>query len=153
MKDKINDLYSKDNKLAYNTLLELELITIDSNDLYDYFDELLVMLKNDKSFVRVRGFRLICALAKWDTKNKINNNIESILNELNDDNGTAIREYLDKIKMIVTYKVELSDIIETKLRNINISKYKESIQDLIKDDIIKVVSMIELNRGDINGTI
>lgn len=43
MKDKINDLYSKDNKLAYNTLLELESITIDSNDLYDYFDELLVM--------------------------------------------------------------------------------------------------------------
>lgn len=55
--------------------------------------------------------------------------------------------------MIVTYKVELSDIIETKLRNINISKYKESIQDLIKDDIIKVILMIELNRGDINGTI
>ena len=70
MKDKINNLYNKDDNISYNTLLELELITSQSNELYEYFDELLNMLNNEKSFVRVRGFRLICALSKWDVENK-----------------------------------------------------------------------------------
>ena len=75
MKDKINNLYNKDDNVSYNTLKELELIASQSNELYEYFDELLNMLNNEKSFIRVRGFRLICALAKWDTKGKTENNI------------------------------------------------------------------------------
>ena len=101
MKDKINNLCNKDDNVSYNTLQELELTTSQSNELYEYFDEFLNMLNNEKSFVRVRGFRLICALSKWDVENKINDNIELILNELNDDKGTAIRQCLDKIKLIL----------------------------------------------------
>ena len=53
------------------------------------------MLKNEKSFVRVRAFRLICALAKWDIENKIEDNIDLILNELDDDTSTSVRQCLD----------------------------------------------------------
>ena len=142
MKNKISNLYNTDDKLAYNALLELELITEHSNELYDFFDELLDMLKNEKSFIRVRGFRLICALAKWDIDNKINNNIDIILNELDDEKGTSIRQCLEKINLILTYKADLKDKIESKLRNINLSKYKESMQILIKKDIEKILSNI-----------
>ena len=103
MKNKINNLYNTDDKSAYETLLELEHITENSNELYDYFDELLDMLKNDKSFIRVRGFRLICSLAKWDIDNKINDHIDTILNELDDEKGTSIRQCLEKINLIFTY--------------------------------------------------
>ena len=34
MKEKINNLYNKDNNIAYKTLLELEIITTESNELY-----------------------------------------------------------------------------------------------------------------------
>ena len=142
MKDKINNLYNKDDNVSYNTLLELELITSQSNELYEYFDELLNMLNNEKSFVRVRGFRLICALSKWDVENKINDNIELILNELNDDKGTAIRQCLDKIKLILIYKPELSEKVETKLKQLNLNKYKESMQSLIKRDIDLILKNI-----------
>lgn len=142
MKNKISNLYNLDDKSAYNTLLELEHITEQSNELYDFFDELLDMLKNDKSYIRVRGFRLICSLAKWDVDNKINNNIDDILNELDDEKGTSVRQCLEKINLILSYKAELKCKIENKLRSIDLSKYKESMQTLIQKDIEKIIANI-----------
>ena len=93
------------------------------------------MLNNDKSFVRVRAFRLICSLAKWDKDNKIDNNIDFILNELDDNTSTSVRQCLDKLNLILMYKPELSDKVENKLMKLELSKYKESMQSLIKKDI------------------
>ena len=84
MNDKIKMLYDKDDKVAYKKLLELESEVVESNELYNYFDDLILMLNNERTFVRVRAFRLICALAKWDNENKIENNFDLILKELDD---------------------------------------------------------------------
>lgn len=135
MKDKIENLYNEDNNSAYKTLLELETITTESNELYNYFNEFLEMLNNEKTFIRVRGFRIICSLAKWDNENKINKNIDFILKELEDEKGTSVRQCLEKLNSILMYKIELTDIIENKVRNLDLSKYKESMQSLIKKDI------------------
>ena len=135
MKEKVENLYNEDNNIAYKTLLELETITTESNDLYNYFDEFLKMLNNDKTFIRVRGFRLICCLAKWDNENKINNNIDVILKELEDEKGTSVRQCLEKLNLILMYKIELTDVIDNKVRNLDLSNYKESMQSLIKKDI------------------
>ena len=135
MKEKIKNLYNEDNKSAYKTLLELETITTESNELYNYFNEFLKMLNNEKTFIRVRGFRLICSLAKWDNENKINKNIDIILKELEDEKGTSVRQCLEKLNLILMHKIELTDIIENKVRNLELSKYKESMQFLIKKDI------------------
>lgn len=135
MKEKIENLYNEDNNCAYQTLLELETITTESNELYNYFNEFLNMLSDEKTFIRVRGFRLICSLAKWDSENKINHNIDIILKELEDEKGTSVRQSLEKLNLILMYKTELTDVIENKLRNLDLSKYKESMQSLIKKDI------------------
>lgn len=135
MKEKIEKLYSQDNTSAYHILLELEGITAESNELYAYFNDLLELLNNPKTFVRVRGFRLICCLAKWDTENKINRNIDVILKELDDEKGTSVRQCLEKLNLILMYKIELTQIIERKIKNLELSKYKESMQSLIKKDI------------------
>lgn len=135
MKEKIKNLYNEDNNSAYKTLLELETITTESNELYNYFNEFLKMLNNEKTFIRVRGFRLICSLAKWDNENKINKNIDFILKELEDEKGTSVRQCLEKLNLILMHKIELTDIIENKVRKLELSKYKESMQFLIKKDI------------------
>ena len=135
MKEKLENLYNADNNSAYKTLLELETITTDSNVLYNYFNNLLEMLNSEKTFIRVRSFRLICSLAKWDNENKINKNIDMILKELDDDKGTSVRQCLQKLNLILMYKIELTEIIEKKIKNIDLSKYKESMQSLIKKDI------------------
>ena len=111
MKEKIENLCNEDNNVAYKTLLELEAMTTESNELYNYFNEFLKMLNNEKTFIRVRGFRLICYLAKWDNENKINKNIKIILNELEDEKGTSVRQCLEKLNLILMYKTELIDSI------------------------------------------
>ena len=135
MKEKIDTLYSNDNNLAYKTLLELEISCSESAELYNYFDELLCMLKNEKSFIRVRGFRLICSLAAWDKDNKINNNISFILDELNDNAGTSLRQCIKYLNLILLYKPELNDNIVKALKRIDLKKYKPSMQKLIINDI------------------
>lgn len=142
MKEKIENLYNEDNNSAYKTLLELETITTESNELYNYFDEFLKMLNNEKTFVRVRGFRIICSLAKWDNENKINKNIDIILSELEDEKGTSLRQCLEKLNLILMYKIELTDVIENKVSNLDLSKYKESMQSLIKKDIDNILEHI-----------
>lgn len=133
--EKIKNLYNKDNNIAYKTLLELETMTTESNELYNYFNVFLEMLNNEKTFIRVRGFRLLCSLAKWDNENKINKNIDILLKELEDEKGTSVRQCLEKLNLILMYKIELTDIIENKLRSLDLSKYKKSMQSLIKKDI------------------
>lgn len=128
-------MYNEDNNSAYKTLLELETTATESNELYNYFNEFLKMLSNSKTFVRVRGFRLICCLARWDNENKINQNIDEILKELEDEKGTSVRQCLEKLNLILMYKIELTDVIENKVRNLDLSKYKESMQSLIKKDV------------------
>ncbi len=139
MKDKINKLYDKDDKNAYNSLIKLEIEVAESNELYDCFDELLSMLNNDKTFIRVRAFRLICALAKCDKENKIESNLNLILKELDDNTSTSVRQCLSKLNLILIYKPNLSDKVELKLKELNLSKYKESMQSLLKRDIDSII--------------
>lgn len=139
MKDKILKLYNKDDKVLYNNLLDLEIEVTESNELYNYFDELLKMLENEKSYIRVRAFRLICALAKQDKDDKIASNIDIILNELDDKTSTSVRQCLNKINLILMYKPELYEKVEIKLKKTDVSKYKESMQSLIKKDIDNIL--------------
>lgn len=142
MKEKIKLLYNKDNNIAYKTLLELEIIAAKSNELYNYFNDFLEMLNNERTFIRVRGFRLICSLAKWDKENKINENINIILRELEDAKGISVRQCLEKLNLILMYKIELKDTIESKIVNLDLSKYKESMQSLIKKDVACILENI-----------
>jgi len=70
-----------------------------------------------------------------EKENKINKNINVILNELEDEKGTSVRQCLEKLNLILMYKVELTEVIEDKIRNLDITKYKESMRVLIKKDI------------------
>lgn len=135
-------LYTKDDKVAYENLLELENEVTESNELYNYFDDLVSMLKNENTFARVRAFRLICALAKWDYDNKINNNIDLVLSELDDETSTSVRQCLNKLNLILLYKPELSEKVVIKLEQLDLSKYKESMQSLIKRDIDLILKNI-----------
>ena len=142
IEEKIETLYSRDNKKAYEVLLELEAETAESNDLYSYFDSFIEMLNSEKSFTRIRGFRLICGLAKWDDRNKINANIHIILGALDNNNAISARKCLEAINLMLIYKPELSEVIERKLKCLDLSVYKESMQPLIQKDIGHILEQL-----------
>ena len=143
----IKKLEDKDDKVAYNNLLELEKIAEKSDAIYEYFDIFLEMLDNEKSFIKVRGFRLICKNAKWDKYNKIDDSIDKILQELNDEKPTSVRQCLKAIEEIIMYKPNLKYTIKEKLLKINYLNYKDSMQSLIFKDVEKILMLINEREG------
>jgi len=139
----IRALYDKNAKEAYTALLELEQVSEKNNVLYNYFDEFIEMMHNDNSYIRVRGYRLLCKQAKWDKLNKINQIIDEILNETEDEKPIAVRQKISALNDIVINKKELNSKIKQKISRINISKYKESMQKLILNDFKKLLKLLE----------
>ena len=83
----------------------------------------------------MRGFKIICKFSKWDKDNKINNIIDSLLQVLDDEKPTIVRLCLSSLNNLLLYKIDLSEKVENKLKNMNLLKYKDSMQPLIKKDI------------------
>ncbi len=133
--DIIEKLQDKNNTAAYRFLLELEAASAESNELYDYFEKFLKLLSQQNSFVRVRGFRLCCAQAQWDSENKLGYYIDELLAILDDDKPTAVRQCLTALHTVILYKPDLCGRIEEKLRTLNLGKYKDSMRPLIEKDI------------------
>ena len=66
-----------------------------------------------------------------------------ILNVLEDEKGTSVRQCLEKLSLILMYKIELTEVIKNKIKNLDLSKYKESMQSLIRKDIKYIYSNLE----------
>lgn len=134
-------LYDKDKVDVYQRVLQIEEYAHNSNDLYAYFDYFLSMLLDDRSYVRVRGFKLICILSKHDKNNKINENIKLILNLLNDDKPIVVRQCLNALIELINNKPELVSIIKEQLNKLDYMKYKDSMNPLVKKDIDHILSI------------
>ena len=55
----------------------------------------------------MRGFRIICKLSKWDKDNNINNIIDSLLQVLDDEKPTIVRQCLSSLNNLLLYKIDL----------------------------------------------
>ena len=130
-----NIFYDKEKWDVWQKFQDIENSIEDSDELYKYFDDVKTMLLDDRSYVKMRGFRIICKLSKWDKDNKINDIIDILLQVLNDEKSTIVRMCLKSINDLLLYKTELSNKVEIKLKNMDLSKYKKSMSLLIKKDI------------------
>lgn len=142
LQKKISILENKDTSAAYKALLELEQKSEESDCLYAYIMEFVNMVSSEKYVIRVRGFRLFCKQARWDTENIINKNLESAMCILNDDKPTAVRQALSALSEVVKYKPELREQVRDTVSSINYLKYKDTMHSLIEKDIDKLLKEI-----------
>ena len=133
--DIISGLQNKDNNSAHQLLLQLEMQSAESDGLYRYFDDFIGLLRSKSSFVRVRGFRLACAQARWDKEDRTERNLEAMLRMLEDEKPTAVRQCLAALHIVTIYKPELTEKIECRLNSLDLSRYNDSMIPLIKKDI------------------
>ena len=138
----LNILYGKETRDIWRNFQEIESSIDKSEMLYEYFDDIKKMLLDEKSHIRMRGFRIICKLSKWDRDNKTNNAIESLLNVLDDEKPTIVRQCLASLNSLLLYKPDLSNKIESKLKNMDLSKYKDSMKPLIQKDIDCILNQL-----------
>lgn len=138
-------LMSKDLNDGYKYLLELEEQISSQNDLYPYYHEFLQLVHHDKSYVRVRGFRLCCALSKWDLDSHVDATLDQLLSVLNDDKPTNIRQFLMGFNVILFYQPHLYNRIIEKIDGMNLSKFKDTIKPLIEKDILALKAFYQSN--------
>lgn len=139
----INDLCSKNHHEAYKTFLFLENESKKSNITYCFFDYFLDMINNESSYIRTRGLLLIVANAKWDTDNKIEMNIDSILSHIVDKKPSVSRNFIQSLPNITKYKKQLIHRIRAELSNADINIYNDNMKPLVEKDIRNTLSNLE----------
>lgn len=137
-----NIFYGKETWDIWREFQEIESSIDESKMLYEYFEDIKKMLLDEKSHIRMRGFRIICKLSKWDRDNKINNVIDILLNVLDDEKPTIVRQCLASLNCLLLYKTDLSNKIENKLKKMDLSKYKDSMKPLIQKDIDYILNQL-----------
>ncbi|MGM9875100.1 MAG: hypothetical protein ACI32H_04170 [Bacilli bacterium] len=130
-----NIFYGKETWDIWKKFQEIESSIDESKALYEYFNDIEKMLFDEKSYIKMRGFKIICKLSKWDKDNRINNIIDVLLQVLDDKKPTIVRLCLSSLNNLLLYKIDLSEKIENKLKNMDLSKYKDSMKPLIQKDI------------------
>lgn len=128
-------LQSENNREAYQLLLLLEQRSAESAELYDCLEDFLGLLRSKSAFVRVRGFRLACAQARWDAEGRLERHLDTLLAMLDDPKPTAVRQCLAALRDVALYKPGLRSGIEAKLNVMDLSKYKDTMRPLIEKDI------------------
>lgn len=144
-------LQSKNSTEAYQFLQQLERESEESDSLYGSLDDFLTLLKDKRSLVRTRGFRLICAQARWDRDGWIGAHLEELLSALDGEKATAVRQDLAALHQVVHFLPELGPQIGEKLGKMDLSKEKESMVPLLQRDIQELRNLIQEEKACENG--
>jgi len=139
----IENLFSKDNKVAYQALQMLQTESEKSNAVYKFFDRFAEMIENNNSYIRSRGIILISANAKWDTENKINKIIEDYLKHILDEKPITARQCIKSLPNIAKYKSNLVEHIKETLLKADVTIYSDSMQALVYKDISSTLRQIK----------
>ncbi len=140
--DLVAGLTSKDNSFAYRCLQQLEMLSRDSNEVYQFSDEFATMLQDNNSYIRARAIILIAANAKWDTDDKIDEIIDEYLRHINDEKPIVSRQCIEALPMIAKHKSDLREPICAALHNAKPYKYADSMQPLVSKDIKEALAEI-----------
>lgn len=136
--DMIAGLQSKHNSEAYQLLLLLEQRSGESDELYGCFEDFIGLLNSKSTFVQVRGFRLACAQARWDTERRLEQNLDVLLAALYTVKPTAVRQCLAALQNVLRWRPELAGKIVTGLDEIDLSRYKDTMRPLIEKDMAEL---------------
>ena len=135
MDDILARLYDKDTSEGFKALTEAERFSDETGALYQYSRVFAEMVKSEKYVLRVRGFRLLCKQARWDTDRSLDESLEDSLCILNDEKPTAVRQALAALREVILYKPELRETVLRAANGIDIMRYKDSMQGLLAADI------------------
>lgn len=136
-------LTGSDNRQAYAALQDLEAISRKSDQLLAKIPVFAEMVTSKRSFVRVRGFRLLCQQAKWDQEGELDCLLPVALAILADSKPTVLRQALAALHEVVKAKPQLRQLIVQQTVAIDCSKFnQETMAPLIEKDIAELQQLI-----------
>lgn len=98
---------------------------------------------------------LIAENARWDGERRMNDAIDEYLGLLNDEKPITIRQCIQSLDKIVTYKSELNDKVAAALISFDFMSVKETMRKPILLDILNILLIIrkELKKDEIENFI
>ena len=142
MNEIILKLRDKDDKAAYEYSKLLGAESAQSDKYLPMIPQFADMLEDKSSYVRVRGFILICNQARWAKDGQIADAFDRMRVLLYDSKPTVVRQCLLALHEVVLYRSELAEMIIDAVNHIDVSKYKESMSPLIKKDIDELMKVL-----------
>lgn len=131
----------KDDNIRYQAFLLVKNRSRLFDDVYPYWDTFKAKLESDNSYQRSIGLMLITENVRWDKENKIWDTIEAYLRLLNDEKPITIRQCIQSLGIIATYKPELGGLIASRLVSFPLADVKETMRKSILLDILNVLAV------------
>lgn len=139
----LTTLTGSDNRQAYAALQDLEAISRKSDQLLVKMPVFAEMVTSKRSFIRVRGFRLLCQQAKWDQEGELDCLLPVALAILADSKPTVLRQALAALHEVVKAKPQLRQLIVQQTAAIDCSKFnQETMAPLVEKDIAELQQLI-----------
>lgn len=128
-------LTSKDDKYACALADKIVLESHDTDEWYEYFDEVATLLNHPKSLVRNRALYILAANAQWDEENRFNRILPDYLKHITDEKPITARQCVKALAEVGQARPQYIPQILSALRSADLSKYKDSMRPLIEKDI------------------
>ena len=125
----------KDNKYACAFADKIISESQETDEWYEYFDDFASLLNHPKSFVRNRVLYILAANAQWDEENRFDLIIADFLAHITDEKPITARQCIKALAQVGSAKPQYVPVILSRLRNADLSKYKDSMRPLIEKDI------------------
>ena len=142
MNEIILKLRDKDDKAAYEYSKLLGAESAQSDKYLPMIPQFADMLEDKSSYVRVRGFILICNQARWAKDGQIADVFDRMRVLLYDSKPTVVRQCLLALHEVALYRSEMAEMIIDAVDKIDVLKYKESMSQLIKKDIDELMKVL-----------
>lgn len=141
----------KDDSIRYNSFLLLQHRSKIHNDVYPYWDTFLEKLSSPNSYQRSIGLMLMAENARWDADGRFDTDIDLFLSFCDDEKPITVRQCVQSLYTVITYKKHLYGKIADKLLSIEIIKRRESQRKILLMDILNV--LIGINKQSQNDDI
>jgi len=138
----VETLKEKDDKLRYNAFLLLQAHSKNSSAVYTHWNKLAEKLDSDNSYQRSLGVMLLAENVRWDTESKFAGIIDKFLACCLDEKFITARQTIQVLAVISKATDKYNATFAKVLAELDLSKYKENQQSLLKRDIAAVQKLL-----------
>lgn len=146
IKELIEYLWIKDDKIRYPSFLLLQYRSVKYSDVYPYWDHFMEMLECENSYSRAIGLNLMALNAKWDSGAKFCKNIDRYLAFCEDEKLTTARLCIQSLSDVLKgtqFNRFICDKISERLISIDVYKRPETHWKVMLTDIAQVLIAIQ----------
>ena len=131
----VQKLTSKDDKYACAFTDRIVAESHDTDEWYEYFEDVASLLDHPKSLVRNRALYILAANAQWDEENRFDLILPDYLKHITDEKPITARQCVKALAQVGLARPQYIPQILSALRSADLSKYKDSMRPLIERDM------------------